>query len=205
MLTSNQIKFLTKNRKIDEQKQYRSLISTRSQYAASLDEHKKKLASVLSRIDEISNNNLNLEAERAKLNKTYNEIMLQKQLIKEAEEKRLLELERIKFEENKRLQEAEILRLELEKRKFDEERRLFEEVKQKELVPQVLPVAPAPAPVVDSPAPVIDSPAPIIDSPAAIVNTPVSPVAPAEAKKSNLGMILSVAAIGVGVYLYTKE
>jgi hypothetical protein len=198
MLTSNQIKFLTKNSKIDEQKQYISLISTRSQYAASLDEHKKKLASVLSKIDELTNNNLNLEAERAKLNKTYNDIMLQRQLIKEAEEKRLLELERIKFEENKRLQEAEILRLELEKRKFDEERRLFEEAKQKELVPQVLPVAPTPSPVVDSPAP-------IIDSPAAIVNTPVSPVAPVEAKKSNLGMILGVAAIGVGAYLYTKE
>ena len=104
MLTSNQIKFLTKNRKIDEQKQYRSLISTRSQYATSLGENKKKLASVLSRIDEISNNNLNLEAERAKLQKTYNDIMLQRQLIKEAEEKKLLELERIKFEENKRLQ-----------------------------------------------------------------------------------------------------
>jgi hypothetical protein len=186
MLTSNQIKFLTKNRKIDEQKQYRSLISTRSQYATSLGENKKKLASVLSRIDEISNNNLNLEAERAKLQKTYNDIMLQRQLIKEAEEKKLLELERIKFEENKRLQEAEILRLELEKRKFDEERRLFEEAKQKELVPQVLPVAPSP----------------VIDSPAAIVNPPVAPV---EAKKSNLGMILGVAALGVGAYLYTKE
>jgi len=195
MLTDAQISYLTKNKKRDERKEYRGLVSTRSQYAASLDEHKKKLASVLSRIDEISNNNLNLEAERAKLNKTYNDIMLQRQLIKEAEEKRLLELERIKFEENKRLQEAEILRLELEKRKFDEERRLFEETKKKELVPQVLPVAPTPSPVVDSPAP-------IIDSPAAIVNPPVAPV---EAKKSNLGMILGVAALGVGAYLYTKE
>jgi hypothetical protein len=144
MLNSTEIKFLTKNRKIDEQKQYRNLISTRSQYATSLGENKKKLASVLSRIDEISNNNLNLEAERAKLQKTYNDIMLQRQLIKEA--------------------------------------------KQKELVPQVLPVAP--------------SPSPVIDSPATIVNPPVAPV---EAKKSNLGMILGVAALGVGAYLYTKE
>jgi hypothetical protein len=198
MLNSTEIKFLTKNKKIDEQKQYRSLISTRSQYATSLGENKKKLADVLFKIDEITNNNLNLEAERAKLNKTYNDIMLQRQLIKEAEEKRLLELERIKFEENKRLQEAEILRLELEKRKFDEERRLFEEAKQKELVPQVLPVDPTPSPI--SP-----TPAPVVDSPAAIVNTPVSPVAPVESKKSNLGMILGVAALGVGAYLYSKE
>jgi hypothetical protein len=188
MLTDAQISYLTKNKKRDERKEYRGLVSTKAQYATVLGDNKKKLADIVSRIDQLTSNNLNLEAERAKLNKTYNDIMLQRQLIKEAEEKRLLELERIKFEENKRLQEAEILRLELEKRKFDEERRLFEEAKHKELVPQVLPVAPTPSPV--------------IDSPAAIVNPLVAPV---EAKKSNLGMILGVAALGVGAYLYTKE
>lgn len=184
MITSTEIKWLTTS----EQTEYKNLIATNPQNIASLEEKKKTLASILLKIDELTAINLNLDAERAKLNKTYNDIMLQRQLIKEAEEKRLLELERIKFEENKRLQEAEILRLELEKRKFDEERRLFEEAKHKELVPQVLPVAPTPSPV--------------IDSPAAIVNPLVAPV---EAKKSNLGMILGVAALGVGAYLYTKE
>jgi len=163
MLSSTEIKWLTTS----EQTEYKNLIATNPQNVTILEEKKKALASILLKIDELTAINLNLDAERAKLNKTYNDIMLQRQLIKEAEEKRLLELERIKFEENKRLQEAEILRLELEKRKFDEERRLFESSKSN-----------------------------------AVINPTVTSVEP---KKSNVGMILGVAALGVGAYLYTKE
>ena len=127
-----------------EKNEYDNLIGTKAQNLISLEEKKKTLASILLKIDELTAINLNLDAERAKLNKTYNDIMIERQLVKEA--------------------------------------------RAKELALQVAPMAPAPSPVVDSPAVIVKP-----------------PVASVEEKKSNIGMILGVAALGVGAYLYTKE
>jgi hypothetical protein len=121
MLNSTEIKWLTSS----EQTEYKNLIASRPQNLAFLQDGRTKLFDLTTKIRELTNINLNLELEKAKLQKSYNDMVI------------------INKASNELLSQSTI---------------------------------------------------PIIKT---TTNN--------EEKKSNLGMILGVAALGVGAYLYTKE
>jgi hypothetical protein len=198
MLSNNEINMLTKK---TERPKYYSLLAQINSYGgkatilAKIETLKQNIESVKNQIKGLTSNNIVLEAERAKLQKEYSSLLLQMKLVKEEAERRQQEQERIKFEEQKRLQEAEILKLQIEKQKFEEAQRLFEEQKLKQTLPQVT------APIVEK-----EVQSAVLDTtPAQIVREAPILKPDEQPKKSNTGLIVGAAALGIAAYLYTQE
>lgn len=198
MLSKDQVKWLLKKTELP---QYNSLMAQLKSYSgratilAKIEALKQNIESVKEQIKGLSSKNIVLEAERAKLQKEYSSLLLQIKLVREEAERRQQEQERIKFEEQKRLQEAEILRLQIEKQKFEEAQRLFEEQKLKQTLPQVT------APIVEK-----EVQSAVLDTtPAQIVREAPILKPDEQPKKSNTGIIVGAAALGIAAYLYTQE
>lgn len=201
MLSSHQIKALYVNKRSDERPKYYNLMAQLNSYGgrdnivAKIEALKQNIESVKEKIKELTSKNIVLESERAKLQKEYSSLLLQMKLVKEEAERRQQEQERLKFEEQKRLQEAEILRLQIEKQKFEEAQRLFEEQKLKQTLPQVT------APIVEK-----EVQSAVLDTtPAQIVREAPILKPDEQPKKSNTGLIVGAAALGIAAYFYTQD
>lgn len=198
MLSKEQVGWLLKKTEVP---QYNSLMAQLNSYGgkatilAKIEALKQNIESVKEQIKGLTSKNIVLESERAKLQKEYSSLLLQMKLVKEEAERRQQEQERLKFEEQKRLQEAEILRLQIEKQKFEEAQRLFEEQKLKQTLPQVT------APIVEK-----EVQSAVLDTtPAQIVREAPILKPDEQPKKSNTGLIVGAAALGIAAYFYTQD
>lgn len=184
-------------------------------------------------INEVKNNNLKLIAERARLSKVYDELMVEIKAKEEAEEKRRKEEERIRLEEEKRALELERLRLQEEQRRQEqlklEEARRIEQIKLEEQLKlkeqlrleeqaklqeqlrlqeqEILRLRELERIKLEEEAKKksAESQPVILDTtPAPIIQTPVQNKTE-EPKKGNAGVLIGATALGLAAYLFTKD